>query len=449
MNLSLKKLNCIPLSRLIIGAGLFALLPVLVSLATSDSFLLSAATAAEEEEGRRAPPEARSSQTLSRPVYERLEEIMELRDAEDFAGANAVMAELQDLYDRGRMNDAETLRLWQFYANFAALAENYEEAITPENRESTLLLLGQLKFAVEDYNGSIESFLAYLDFALEPDINVYTRITMAHYTMEQYAEALPYILEYMDLMRAQGKGSEITKNIYGLVRSLYALLEDLPGALQITREMIVLYRDADDWRYLANVLGALERFEEQGRVIYAINEFGYVDSEGQIMNLSAQFFNNEFFWGSAKVLEEALEKEILEPDIDTWTRIAQSYQLAREDELAIAPTTAAAELSEDGEMYSRLSSIYINLGRFEDAVDALDLAFTKGDLNRPDQAYLRQARAFLELERHDEGIAAVRLAARDERSEDAAQTWLRYLENEKTLYETKQRQRQLYQGFFR
>ena len=462
MNLQLKKLNMYYLSKLFLGALLLALLPLMVSFSGSFSILQGSASAQEEEEGRRAPPAARSSQTLSRPVYERLEEIMELRDAEDFVGANAVMAELREIYDRGRMNDAETLRLWQFYANFAAIEENYEEAIryqelilgmgdaiTPENRESTLLLLGQLKFAVEDYDGAIESFLTYLDMALEPDINVYTRITMAHYTMEEYAEALPYILEYIDLMRAQGQGAEIPKNIYGLARSLYTLLEDLPSALQITREMIVLFREPDDWRFMANVLGALERFEEQSRVIYALNQFGYVNSEGQVMNLSAQFFNAEYYWGSAKVLEQAMEDGIIEPDVDSWTRIAQSYQLAREDELAIEPTLMAAELADDGEMYSRLSSIYINLGRFDDAVEALNAAFDKGDLNRPDQAYLRQARAYLELERHDEGIEAVRLAARDERSEEAAATWLRYIQNEKTLYETKQRQRELYQGFFR
>jgi tetratricopeptide (TPR) repeat protein len=96
-----------------------------------------------------------------------------------------------------------------------------------------------------------------------------------------------------------------------------------------------------------------------------------------------------------------------------------------------------------------LSSIYINLNQFEEAVDALENAFDKGDLDRADQAYIRQARALLELNRHDEGLEAVRLAARDERSEDVAATWLRYLENEKNLYETKQRQRELYQGFFR
>lgn len=435
--------------------ALLAVLPLCLSISNS-SF------AQDEEEGRRAPPEARSAQTLSRPVYQRLEEIMELRDVGDTAGADAVLQELRSMYENGRLNDAEELRLWQFYANFAALEENYEEAITyqerilamdedavtPEIRESTLFLMGQLKFAVEDYNGSIEAYLEYLGMAYEIDIAAYQRISFAYYSLEDYGNSLDYILEYMDQLRAQGE--EVDKPTYDLARSLNTLLEDLDSALQLTREMIVLFNEPDDWEFMVNVLGALERFEEQAQFIYAMNTFGFVDSEGQIVNLSGQLFNSEFYWGAAKVFEQGLEEGLLESDDeDNWARLAQSYQLAREDEMAIEPYTRAAELASDGEMYSRLSSIYINLSRFEDAVDALDNAFSKGDLDRADQAYLRQARALLELNRHDEGIEAAQLAARDERSEEAAETWVQYLNNEKTLYETKQRQRELYQGFFR
>ncbi len=442
------------INKLIKAAVLMTALSLMLSFSNST-------VAQDEEEGRRAPPAARSAQTLSRQVYQRLEEIMELRDAGDMAGADDVMLELRDMYDRGRLNDAEELRMWQFYANFAALEENYEEAIiyqenilamdedalTPENRESTLLLMGQLKFAVEDYNGSIDAYLEYLNMALDIDISAYQRVGIAYYSLEDFPNSLNYILEFMDQTRASGE--EVDKSTYDLVRSLYLLVDDLENALQATREMIVLFREPGDWEFMVNVLGALERFDEQAQFIYAMNTFGMVDNEGQIVNLSGQLFNTEYYWGAAKILEQGLEEGLLDPDADNWARLAQSYQLAREDEMSIEPYITAAELSEDGENYSRLSSIYINLSQFEDAVDALDQAFAKGNLNRADQAYLRQARALLELNRHDEGIEAAQLAARDERSEDAAETWVQYLNNEKTLYETKQRQRELYRGFFR
>ena len=434
---------------------------VCILLATLPLILTFSSITNAAEEERRAPPAARSAQTLSRPVYQRLEEIMELRDEGDIAGADEVMLELRNMYDRGRLNGAEELSLWRFYANFAALEENYEDAIiyqelilgmderdlTPENRESALLLLGQLKFAVEDYDGSIDAYLQYLDIAYEPNISAYQRIGYAYYSLENFGNSLNYILEFMDQTRA--KGESVDKSTYDLARSLNTLIEDLDSALQLTREMIVLFNEPDDWEFMANVLGALERFEEQSQFIYAMNEFGFVNNEGQIINLSGQLFNTEYYWGAAKIIEQGIANGLLESDAEIWSRLAQSYQLARENEMAVDPYVEASELAEDGEMYTRLSSIYINLERFVDAVDALENAFDKGDLDRADQAYLRQARAFLELNRHDEGIAAARLAANDDRSEDTAATWVRYLGNEKTLYETKLRQRELYQGFFR
>jgi hypothetical protein len=265
--------------------------------------------------------------------------------------------------------------------------------------------------------------------------------------LEDFSNALNYILEFMDQTRAQGE--PVNKGTYDLARSLNTLLEDLDSALQLTREMIVLFNDPSDWEFMVNVLGALERFDKQAHYIYAMNTFGFVDSEGHIINLSGQLFNNDYYWGAAKIIEQGLEQGLLDSDEDSWARLAQSYQLAREDRMAVDPFITAAELAEDGEMYSRLSSVYINLSRFADAVDALENAFIKGGLAREDQAYIRQARALLELNRYTDGIAAARLASNDERSEDVARTWVQYLINERLLYRTKQQQRELYRGFFR
>ncbi len=449
MKSAIFKINISYVSKIARMGILLAMLPL----------LLPSAVYAQQE--RRAPPAARSAQTLSRPVYQRLEEIMELRDEGDTAGADEVLLELRNMYERGRLNNAEELSMWRFYANFAAIEENYEEAIIYQElilgyderalpldvREGALLLLGQLKFAVEDYNGSIDAYLEYLGMAFEQDIAVYQRIAFAYYSLEDFSNALNYILEFMDQTRAQGE--PVNKGTYDLARSLNTLLEDLDSALQLTREMIVLFNDPSDWEFMVNVLGALERFDKQAHYIYAMNTFGFVDSEGHIINLSGQLFNNDYYWGAAKIIEQGLEQGLLDSDEDSWARLAQSYQLAREDRMAVDPFITAAELAEDGEMYSRLSSVYINLSRFADAVDALENAFIKGGLAREDQAYIRQARALLELNRYTDGIAAARLASNDERSEDVARTWVQYLINERLLYRTKQQQRELYRGFFR
>src|SRR5690606_36967620 len=93
-------------SCLLAGAVALALygLPV-VDMHLGSGLFNNAAQAAEEE--RRAPPEARQSETLGRAVYERIEKVMELREAEDYAGARALLGEVREMYDRGRLNNRE------------------------------------------------------------------------------------------------------------------------------------------------------------------------------------------------------------------------------------------------------------------------------------------------------------------------------------------------------
>lgn len=410
---------------------------------------------AEEEEGRRAPPEARSSQTLSRQVFTRINEVMELRDMDDFAGAMEVLDEIKDLYDRDRLNDREKFVMWQFYANLYQIAENYPEAInayvqmltlpnlTQEQLEQTLFYLGSLYYVEENFTQAIDYFTQYNDVALEPNEDVYYRIGTAHYQLEEYNDSIPFILRHMEILRS--KNEAINKNIYDLLRALYFNIEDYEKAYQVLRESVVLYNEADDWVLLPAVLGQIERFREQAQSYYVVDVIGHLDTDTQLINLAAQLYNNDYSYGCARIIEKGMADGIIPEDESNLAFLSTCYQIAREDEKAAPPLERAAAMSDDGEHYARLGRIYATMEDFEGCIEAFDNAFDKGGLDRPDQAYLSVARCYMEANRYDEGIEAAREAARIERSEeisdDTAQTWITVLTREKERYETLQRQR--------
>src|SRR5690606_24840421 len=208
----------------------------------------NAAQAAEEE--RRAPPEARQSETLGRAVYERIEKVMELREAEDYAGARALLGEVREMYDRGRLNNREKQVMFQFYANLDQIEEKYEsalanyleinklEGISQTDREQTLTQIGALYFMLEQYEEAITTFRELLAIALEPDPGVYLRIAYAYYSLEDYANVPEPLMTNMEMLRAVGE--EIPYNTYALLKSVYLLMEDYPKAYQTIREMVVL-----------------------------------------------------------------------------------------------------------------------------------------------------------------------------------------------------------------
>lgn len=423
------------------SAAVMYLAPVVLTL-VDDGMLRMSAYAAEE--GRRPPPSTRQSETLTRRVYERIEEVMVLRDNEQYNEARAILDELKGMYDRDQLNNREKYTMWLFYASLDQAQENYRGAIenyrqvlnvpelAPDQLEQTWMMVGSLHFALEEFREAIEAFNTYNGLAVEPNADVYLRMATAYYQLEEYQNALEPLRKNMELVRA--KGSEIPQSTYGLLRALYLTMEDYPNARQVLREMVVLYNEPADWGYLASIEGQLENFLVQAHTLYVADAAGYLDSESQLLNLATQLYNNDNPFGCADVIADGFESGVIEQDEDNLSFISTCYQLAREDAKAVPFLERAAEMSTGGELYARLGRIYMTLDEFEKATQAFATALEKGDINRPDQLYLSQARAYMELNRYDEGIRAAENAARDERSSETARTWVTVLTAEKERY---------------
>jgi hypothetical protein len=455
----LKKLGAELLLATASAAMLYSV-PLAVSVVGVDIAMISFATAQNESEGgRRPPPSTRASETLSRPVYERIEKVMVLREAENYPEARRIMGEIRELYDRDRLNDREKYTMWLFYASLDQAEENYPGAIsnyrevlklpnlTPDQVEQTWFYIGSLHYALEQYREAIDAFNTYNEVSLAPNDDVYLRIGTAYYQLEEYSNAVPAVLKNMELARAKAK--EIPQSTFGLLRALYLTMEDYEAARQILREMVVLFNDAADWNYLAAIEGQLENFTAQGQILYVSNAAGYLDQESQLLNLASQLYNNDNPFGCSEVISKGMADGIIEEDEGNLSFLGTCYQLAREDGKAAPVLERAVAISEDGELSARLGRIYMTMSEWEKAVASFNLGLQKGGVSRADQVNLALARCYMELNRHDEGITAARNAGRDERSSETSRTWVQVLTSEKARYETLQRQRRELAQFFR
>lgn len=437
------------------AAALMYVAPVAISI-VDDSVLRTSAYAADE--GRRPPPSTRQSETLTRRVYERIEEVMVLRDNEQYNEARAILNELKAMYDRDQLNNREKYTMWLFFASLDQAQENYRGAIenyrqvlnvpdlAPDQLEQTWMMVGSLHFALEEFREAIDAFNTYNQLAVEPNADVYLRMATAYYQLEEYQNALEPLQKNMELVRA--RGAELPQSTYSLLRALYLTMEDYPKARQVLREMVVLYNEPADWGFLASIEGQLENFTAQAHTLYVADAAGYLDSEAQLLNLATQLYNNDNPFGCAEVIAEGFEAGIIDQDEDNLGFIATCYQLAREDAKAVPFLVRAAEMADDGELHARLGRIYMTLGEFEEATAAFATALQKGGISRPDQLYLSQARAFMELNRYDEGIQAAQNAGRDERSSETARTWVTVLTAEKERYTYVQQVRRDLAEFF-
>jgi hypothetical protein len=450
-------------SRCLLGtvsAAMLYALPVIDSeLGAGNGLVLNGLQVVAGEAERRPPPETRQSEVMTRRVYERIEKVIELRDAEDYAGARVILGEVREMFNAGRLNNRETQVMFQFYASMDMAEENYEgalanhreilklENLTPELLEQTWTQIGAILYQLERYREAIDAFIMLNSITLEPQADVYLRIAYAHYQLEEFSEAIPPLLTNFELVRA--RGDQIPRNSYGLLRALYLTIEDFTKAYQITREMTVIFNEDSDWVLLAQLSAQLERFNDQSHLYYVSKIGGFLNSQGEYVTLASLLNNNDNPIGCGKVMEEAIKTGVVAEEESNLSLTATCYRLAREDAKAVPFLEKAASLSDDGELYAQLARVHMTIGDYEASLPAFDNAFRKGELSRPDQVYLLQARAFLELNRFEEAAQAARNAARDRRSADTARTWETHINNERERITTLQRQRRELAEFLR
>jgi tetratricopeptide (TPR) repeat protein len=115
--------------------------------------------------------------------------------------------------------------------------------------------------------------------------------------------------------------------------------------------------------------------------------------------------------------------------------LANSLLSARETERALEPLEKAAELAGDGNAYIRLSQVYMQAERWDDANDAIRRAFEKGELKNPAYAHLLEGIAAFQRKRLQSARRAFTLALGDEATREIAKTWIQFVEREEAAQE--------------
>src|SRR5690606_8408042 len=86
-------------------------------------------------------------------------------------------------------------------------------------------------------------------------------------------------------------------------------------------------------------------------------------------------------------------KQQIKRDAKNLERTGEYFRRAQETEKALPYLKEAARLAEDGEPAVRLAYVYMNRYLYKDAVASIELAFNKGDIEKPLDAKFLLAQA--------------------------------------------------------
>lgn len=416
-------------------------------------------------EERRAPPETRSAGTLSDTVIRSITRISEYLSPEDGGEPDLASAkeELDELYERRyeRMNNFEKSTILNFYTNYYMTTENYPETIRifeqiltldelrADVRDRALKSLGQLTQIEERWQDSIRYLNMWREQSEFEEDGVFKSLASAHFQIEEFSESLVHWLNHMNFQADAGE--PLVEQDYRFLQGLYFTLEDYPNALEVTKTIIMLYDQPQDWRNLSAIYATLDNDENRIRSLNIAYLKGYIDDENNFLSLGQSLAATDQPYSGTKILQAGAEAGYVQEDEDNLNSLVQMYMLANQFELALEPAQRLADIMDGGDGYDILGYIQYVLRNYEEAVTALETALDRGELSDAGSTNLYLAYAFLELDRFDEADAAARRAADmgSSGTQRAATTYLNAIAGTRARHNTIQTRKQEAIDFYR
>ncbi|MFC6633284.1 tetratricopeptide repeat protein [Microbulbifer taiwanensis] len=417
-------------------------LPLVLAPAVSVTVLEAAGVSAsfgkaEAQEKTRKVPAMREN------VYKKLGKVQEAADASNWPAALAALKEMEA--GKSKYNGYETAQMYYFYGFVYYSMERYKEAITyykkvlaqgAENlpvalEVGTLLTIAQLYFVTENYDQAINYLNKWFAAAEKDQINAdsYALRGQAYYQKGDQGKALADINTAVSMYEKEGKIPK--ESWFGLQRFLYYEKNDYKKVTNILEKLVKHYPKGEYYKQLAGMYGELKREQDQLHMMESAYIAGALQKEKELLNMGYLFMGNEMPYKGAKVIDKGIKEKKIKRTSKNLETLAQAYQMAQELQKSIPELEAAAQMSDKGDIYSRLAGIYLDLDKNEKSIEMGGKALKKGNIKRPDQVYIILGMANANLKKYDAALKNLKEAKKDKRSEKAATQWISFVESEK------------------
>lgn len=295
-------------------------------------------------------------------------------------------------------------------------------ALPQQPHEQMLLALGQLLFAEGRIDAAIMRLEAYFaEAGGGASADAHLMLASAYADRKRYRKALPHV-------DAAIKASDSPRlSWYQLKLGLHYELRELAACAETLHPIIALAPDnITYWQQLSSVLLEIKRDREALAVLALADRQGLLSTETQVLNLVNVYLLLDIPYKAARVLDAGMRAGRVPTDEKQLLRLAEAWVAAREHTRAEAVLARAAEQASDGEVALRLAQVRVEARQWAPALEALDMALSKGVKARGEVQFLRGVSA-LELGREALAEQAFTAALDDPRRRRDARAWLTHL----------------------
>jgi tetratricopeptide (TPR) repeat protein len=405
---------------------------------------LSATAAVAADASRHPSPAAgeRRDVTVSPQVAERLIMANDYLEDEKLDDALEVVDELSK---RRRLEPADLAQIHRFRGYIFVskglheeAAEEFEKSLAQKaldaSAEQTMTYsLAQIYTQLDRYDRALALINAWFEAAESPKADAYYLKAMILVQQEDFQAALAPAKTAIE-MSPQPRESWLQ-----LLAAIYFQVQDFSN-LAVTLERLVTMVPTTKryWVQLATIQNHLGRDAEALATLRLAHEGNLLTEDHELRQLARLLFLRELPFECAKVLAEGVTAGVVKADAESYRLIADCYIAARENDRAVEPLAKAGELAPDGETYMLLGQLHLQRDRFEPALEVLRKALAKAEPEQRGPAQLLIGVAELGSDRLDDAERAFRAAQSDEKVRGAAESYLKYLEDQRARRQSRE-----------
>jgi tetratricopeptide (TPR) repeat protein len=398
-------------------------------------FLNASAMAQEElDEDRKVEKRQESAQTMTEPIYRRLNSIHEMLAEEKYADAMSALAKMENM----RLNKYEEALMAQTYGFAYVQQAQYQQALDYFEKslalnalpalaqQGMLYSLAGLYAAEGQYLKCIETMREWFRYEEDPIADAYMVIGSALTELERFDEALPYV------QKAIQKAEEPKENWYLLELAIYFEKERYRDAASLLKEVVQIWPDNPKyWDMLASSYLELKEDKAALDTLMIAYTKGLLSSESKIMAVVQLNMIQDIPYTAGVILEKELEAGRVEANKKNLDILLQAWLSAREYDRAVATIDRLAPVAKDGTYFMQKAGIHNELGQWQQVIAAVDQALETG-LDKPAEAHMLAGMAYTELKEFSKAIASFRSAKQSgtAKQRQNADAWIDFV-NEK------------------
>lgn len=303
-------------------------------------------------------------------------------------------------------------------------------ALDPTAAQVMTYSLAQIYTQLGNYDRALELIDGWFAGEENPKPDAYYLKAMILVQQEKFQEAVEPARTAIDM---SPKPHESWLQLLAVIQTQ---LRDFPSAATTLQRLVAVAPERKQyWVQLAAVQHFLERDAQAAATLELADQAELLGEDKEFRQLARLLFLRSLPLQCAQVIEEAIAQGQVKEDAEAYRLLSNCYLAARESDRALAPLARAGELAPDGEMYLLLGQLHLQRDRFDPALEALQKALAKSKPEQRGSVQLMIGVAQLGSERFDAAEQAFRAARGDEKVRRAAESYLEYLDEQRTRRE--------------